>query len=304
MKRINSYKKFIQMAKGKIRAKRIPRSFSKKNNNVFGNEKHIIMQVLMQKERKHYRNMPDFLELLKEEIGLQRKPHFTTLNKFALRAKPIWFEMLISEILKQFCTEEALASVDGTGFSLNNRSSYFQTIGGKVNQFMQFNSCTEGNHKLIIACKIHRKRRNENVDFKCLTRKSAKQLKITHFLADKAYDSESHHRFVRHQLKSELVAPLRDCGKKVRGFYRKQMVNLPSVYDKRASICESMHSALKRKYGDIIYAKKFRSQKNELLCRVLAYNLGIIVNLSKIEIYFLQSLTNRKLYKSLLQSKI
>ena len=290
MRKSNKYKKLIIRTRGIVRSARMPKSFSKKNNNVFSNEKHIIMQILKQFAKLDYRDMPDFLELLRSEIGLRKIPHFTTINKFALRIKPFWFELLIAQIIKQFETEDALiCGIDGTGFSLNNRSSYFRTIAGERNQFMQFNSCVENRHKLIVACKVHLKRRNENIDFNLLARKASKQLKITHFLADKAYDSEKHHKFVRYELGSEFIAPLRNCGKKVRGFYRKQMVNLPSIYNKRASICETMHSSLKRKLGDVIYAKKFVSGKNELLCRALTYDLGIIVNLFKKEIYFLQS---------------
>lgn len=289
MRKQNAYKKLIKGAKGTIRNARIPKSFSKKNNNIFSNEKHFIMQILKQFAGLDYREVPDFVELLKEEIGLPRKPHFTTINKFALRVKPVWFEKLIEQVIKSVTTEESLiCAIDGTGFSLNHRSRYFCTIAGERNRFMQFNSCSENKYKLIVSCKIHRKPRNENVDFRLLAKKASKQLKITSFLADKAYDSENHHKFVRHELKSELIAPLRNWGKKVRGFYRKQMVNLPSIYNKRASICESMHSALKRKYGDILYAKTFVGEKNELLCRALTYDLGIIVNLLKIEIYFLQ----------------
>ena len=288
MRKSNKYKKLIIRTKGIIRGARIPKSFSKKNNNVFSNEKHIIIQIVMQKEKKHYRDMPDFLELLKTEIGLKKIPHFTTINKFALRVKPFWFEQLIAQIIKAISTEEALiCAIDGTGFSLNNSSGYYGTVVKKQRQFMQFNSCSENKHKLIVSCKIRRKQRHEIIDFKQLSRKASEQLKITHFLADKAYDSEENHRFVRYELKSKLIVPLRKKGRHVRGFYRRQMINLPSIYDKRASICESMHSSLKRKYGDVIYAKKFVSGKNELLCRVLAYDLGIIVNLFFKEIYFL-----------------
>lgn len=100
MRRKNFYKNLIARLKSQIRASRIPKSFSKKNNNVFSNTKHIIIYVLMQKEEKHYREMPDFLELLRDEICLQRLPHFTTINKFALRVKPIWFNQLIEDIVK------------------------------------------------------------------------------------------------------------------------------------------------------------------------------------------------------------
>jgi hypothetical protein len=66
----------------------MPKSFSKKKNNVFSNTKHIVMYVLKIKEKKDYLDMPDFLELLKKEIGLQRIPHFTMINKFALELNP------------------------------------------------------------------------------------------------------------------------------------------------------------------------------------------------------------------------
>jgi len=288
MKEQNIYKKLIIRAKGIIRNARIPKSFSKKNNNVFSNEKHIIMCTLMQKEKKHYRDMPDFLELLKEEIGLQRIPHFTTINKFALRVKPHWFELLIEQIISSINSE--IAAIDGTGFSLNNRSKYFCTIAGERKEFMQFNACAELKNKLITAIKLRRKRRNENIDVNCLMRKSAKQLKISYFLADKAYDSEKNHELAE-KYGARFIAPLREMKKqgfKVHGKYRKQLkISFPEeMYNKRV-IIEGIFSALKRRYGEVIYAKKFASQKNELLCRALTYDLGIIVNLSKIEIYFL-----------------
>jgi len=61
MKRNEIYKKLIIRAKGIIRKARILRALSKKNNNVFSNEKHIIMYTLMQKEKKHYRDMPEVI---------------------------------------------------------------------------------------------------------------------------------------------------------------------------------------------------------------------------------------------------
>lgn len=294
MKKSNKYKKLITMTKGIIRSARIPKSFSKKNNNVFSNEKHIIMQVLMQSEKKHYRDMPDFLELMRPELGLRKIPHFTTINKFTLRIKPHWFERLIEQIIKSVDAEEVICAIDWTGFSLNSRSHYFETIKGTMSQFMQFNSCSENRHKLIVSCKIRRKKRNEIIDFKPLTRKASSQLKISHFLADKAYDSEDNHKFVRYELESEFIAPIRRHGKKIKGYYRKKMNDLPSIYDKRASICESMHSAFKRKYGDVIYGKRFVSERNELMFRVLAYNLGVIVNLSLVRFTFYMAAFRRK----------
>ena len=280
MKKRNLYKKLIAKTKSIARARRVPRSFSKKKNNVFSNTQHISMYLLMIKEKKDYRDMPDFLELLRDEIGLKRIPHFTTINKFALRVKPLWFDALIEELLNSVYTEEAvICSIDGTGLSLNSRSKYFETIAGKRNLFMQCNICYESKHKLILACRLRRKRRNESIDFQPLARKACKRRNVSIFLQDKAYDSEKHHKFVRNELKSKMIAPLRRHGKKIKGFYRKQMVNLPSVYKQRASISENGHSILKGSLGDLIYAKKFRTQKIEGLGKILTYNLVKAVNI-------------------------
>jgi len=295
MRKNNLYKKLIIRAKGKIRSARIPRTLSKKNNNVFTNEKQIISYTLMQKEKKHYRDMPDFLELLKREIGLPRIPHFTTINKFVLRAKPWWFEQLIAEILKSF--ESEMAAIDGTGFSLNHTSRYYGTVVKKNKAFMQFNACAELKHKLITAVKVRRKQRNENIDVNCLMKKSAKQLPLTTFLADKLYDSEKNHELAE-KYGAKFIAPLRNKTKSImrtKGHHRKQLKRqFPDEIYRNRVIIEGIFSSMKRKYGDVIYAKRFVAQKNEMMCRTWTYDLVKSVNLFKIEIYFLQNLNNRK----------
>jgi len=133
----NFYKKLIQRVKSGVRAARIPRSFSKKKNNVFSNEQHIVIQVLMQLEGKALRDMPSFLALLQNELRLARAIHFTTINKFALRIKQTYLEVIIAKMVKS--NEASLVAIDGTGFSLNTRSPYFCTIAGPKNQFLQTN---------------------------------------------------------------------------------------------------------------------------------------------------------------------
>lgn len=285
MKKNNFYKKFITKVKCLTKARKLPKSFSKRKNNVFSIAKHMTMNVLMQREEKTYREMPDLLELLKDEIGLKRIPHFTTMNKFAKRAKPNWFYVLNEQIIKEICTEECICAIDGTGFSLSCRSKYFETIAGTRNAFLQLNACYENKHHLIVDCKIHLKRVHENKDFQKIARKTAKQVKASCFLADKAYDSEDNHKFVRYELKSKFVSPLRRHGKKITGFYRRQMEDLPLIYKKRASIAETGNSAIKGRYGDMIRSKKFRMQKNELLGKILAYNIERIICLNAITFY-------------------
>jgi len=94
MRSIDFYKKLIDRIKRAVKAARIPISFSKKKNNVFSNEQHIVIQVLMQLEDKAFRDMPSFLVLLQDELHLARAIHFTTISetphpkRFVLRTNP------------------------------------------------------------------------------------------------------------------------------------------------------------------------------------------------------------------------
>ena len=286
MNKENFYLKLIQRVKSGVRAARIPRSFSKKKNNVFSNEQHIVIQVLMQLEGKRLRDMPCFLALLQNELHLARAIHFTTINKFALRIKQTYLECLISRMVMS--SEESLVEIDGTGFTLNSRSPYFCTIAGEKKRFMQTNVAAEVKRRLILAVRLRRKRRNENIDVSYLMKQSAKQLPITAFLADKAYDSKINHDIAREH-GTKFIAPLKERERfKIRGYQRRELhKKFPSeIYHQRV-IIESIFSAVKRRFGHVLLAKRFNSQKNELLFRFVAYNAEKLVNLS-IEVYFLQ----------------
>lgn len=285
MKGENLYKRLIQRVKSGVRAARIPRSFSKKKNNVFSNEQHIVIQVLMQLEGKALRDMPDFLALLQEELHLARAIHFTTINKFALRVKQTYLEGIIARMVKS--NEASLVALDGTGFSLNVRSPYFCTIAGERNRFMQTNVAAEVKRRLILAVRLRRKRRNENVDVPYLMEQSSKQLTITAFLADKAYDSRKNHELAE-KYDSQFIAPIKNRERsRIYGYQRRKLAkNFPSeIYHQRV-IIEAIFSAVKRRFGHELYSRKFNTQKNELLFRFIAYDAEKLIKLEVIEFTF------------------
>ena len=289
MKKKDFYKKLILRVKSAVNASRIPRSFSKKNNNVFSNEQHIIMQVLMQFEGKRFRDMPYFLELLQNELNLQRLPHFSTINKFSLRVKPVFIENLITSLVKS--NKQRTIAIDGTGFSLVRRSVYFGTVVGEIKQFIQYVACADIESKLITAINLKRKKRNENIAVPQLMRKTSKSGKVSVYIADKLYDSERNHELAeKHGAK--FIAPLRNQNIPIRrrkGKNRKKLAKeFPQILYNKRSVIESVFSVIKRKFGNMLYSKKYKSQKNEILFRTVAYNID---RLEKIDfrIYFLQS---------------
>ena len=48
-------------------------------------------------------------------------------------------------------------------------------------------------------------------------------------------------------------------------------------YNKRSNI-ESTNAAIKRKFGETLKSKNDTSQVNELLCKIIAYNLTVVIH--------------------------
>lgn len=288
MKKKRFYKKLILRISSAVKAARIPRSFSKKNNNKFSNEQHIIIQVLMQFECKRFRNMVNFLELIAEELGLEEIPHFSTINKFSLRVKPLIVEQLIAQLVKS--NKQRTIAIDGTGFSLIKRSVYFGTIVGEIKQFIQYVAAADIESKLITAISLKRKKRNENIAVPQLMRKTSQSGKVLAYLGDKLYDSEKNHKLAE-GYKARFISPLRRENVPIhrrKGINRKKLAKeFPKkLYNKR-SVIEGIFSAIKRKFGQMIYSKKYKTQKNEILFRTIAYNVDRLEK-EVINFYFLQ----------------
>jgi transposase len=250
----------------------------------------------MQLEGKRFREMPDFLELLKRELHLKEVPHFSTINKFSLRVKSAFVETLIVKLVKS--NEKRIVAIDGTGFSLIKRSVYFGTVVGEIKQFLQYVAVADVKTKLITAISLKRKKRNENIAVGELMRKTSKSGKVSVYLGDKLYDSEKNHELAKKH-GAKFIAPLRKENVPTyrrRGINRKELSkNFPTEIYKKRSIIEGVFSAMKRKFGQMIYSKRFKTQKNELLFRTVAYNLDRLVNSSGLEFTFYKTLNNKRL---------
>lgn len=83
---------------------------------------------------------------------------------------------------------------------------------------------------------------------------------------------------------------MRKQGFKIRGCKRKLLAGSlhREIYNQRSKI-ESIFSVIKRKYGYVVYARKFKAQKNELLFRIIAYNIEQVENNFVFIIYFTRS---------------
>jgi len=274
--RKRKYLKIVSRLKKALLSSRIPKYRSKFSKKIFSSWQHVILLVFRQHERKSYRDFIDWLSFSKlpSAICLRRIPHFTTLQKFSARMKSLW----LGSMMKTLCNICDIAGIDSTGFSLANSSQYFcSIIGRKVKKFMKLSMIGDMGKKIILAARIRKKRRHDNADFKPLLEK----IKANAIVADRGYDSEMNHVISeRHGIK--FIAPLRNnvpvC--RTSGLHRKFLKrNFPFHIYRERNKCESIFSALKRRYGSAVNGRTFATQKNELMFRVLAYNFGRITSI-------------------------
>ena len=242
--RKRKYLKIVNRLKKALLSSRIPKYCSKFSKKIFTSWQHIILLVFRQHERKSYRDFIDWLSFSKLPltIKLRRIPHFTTLQKFSARMKSLWLDSM----MKTLCNIADIAGIDSTGFSLANSSQYFcSVIGRKVRKFMKLSMVGGMGKKIILAVRIRKKRRHDNVDFRPLLEK----IRAKVLVADKGYDSEMNHVVSeRHGIK--FIAPLRNnvpvC--RTSGLHRKFLKrNFPFRTYHERNKCESIFSGIEKK---------------------------------------------------------
>jgi len=168
--------------------------------------------------------------------------------------------------------------VDSTGMELDHASHHYcKRINRKkpVKGFVNLNALSDLHNKIIITTKIRKKRRHDCSDFLPMWNK-VKHLDFDYFVADKGYDSETNHKAVFQAGKQSLIY-LKYMGLpsyKTKGEYRKKAKREfeQGLYTQR-EITESIFSSLKRKYGSKLRARNFKTQKVELLFKILSYNV-------------------------------
>ena len=99
---------------------------------------------------------------------------------------------------------------------------------------------------------------------------------------DKEYDSEKIHVLIREEIKADSIIPLRKRKKKeIKGKYRKQLyLSFDKTKYNKQNVAETMFSVVKRKFGEILRARKFRNQVKEIEVKEIKVKL-IVYNIDK-----------------------
>ena len=274
-----TYQKFIDVCL-KV-AKRYLRPYSSKFSKKTYTQQQLTAAVcLMKRERKTYRDIVGLLPEFGQYFAFEKSiPHHTTLQKFLKRIPLGIWDLILSETYKLFCTRNANTAIDATGFDELHASHYYEKrvkIDVNKRRYMKHSIFIDTDLQAIIASCGKESGPHDTIDFKPLIKFGSKFVKVKIVTADKGYDSEENHRFVREEIGAESIIPARYDNSvwRMRGYYRKKMRrNFPlKKYHQRSKV-ETINSVEKRKFGQYLRSAKLEMRQKELKLIDIVYNI-------------------------------
>ena len=218
-------------------------------------------------------------------------PHYTTLQKFASMMNGTLLYRIISSFILLTKVRKMFVGIDVSGFKSSNASSYYTDVAGIRKRYIKLSIGAKVREQLACSLKIRRGPRHDTIDFTPLLQRTSSIMPLSIVAADKGYDSEANHGFVREYLDAVSIIPARYEDVPIwrtHGRYRKQMERrfYTRLYHQRNKN-ETILSVVKRMFGEHILSRSVRMQNRELFFRVIAYNMH---RLTVFLVWFLQSL--------------
>jgi len=259
--------KLLKKVYGLIRKARIPRFLHHFGPKKFTSWQHLKCLILKQILKCSF----DTLISLLPFFGIRKIPKKSTLIKFTKR--------ISAEILNKILScsaeikESKIGAIDATGFSRTCASEYYVKRidrDSPTKSYVKTSIYVDVCRRKILSARVRAKPAHDVKDVDYLLRNS-QTISETNIM-DKGYDSNKIHEKFRNKGKYTIIPARKGC---VRGMYRKEMRDYfdYSQYWQR-NIIESVNSSVKRKFGSTLKAKKIWSQRCEIMCKLISYNLS------------------------------
>jgi hypothetical protein len=231
---------------------------------------------------------------LREVMGLEHVPHFTTLQKASrhLLASAPARRLLKSTIRLHYGHRRRVKSsaIDSTGLECSCASGYFVRRRNRVTEpwktvvyhrYPKLGLVCDTSCHFILAFRVGRGPRPDVDEFRPLVADALQSMRLSLMVADAGYDSESNHRVARQQGNVRTIIPPkhgRPTTKPAAGHYRRLMqVRFDwDAYHHRAQV-ETVMSMIKRRQGSHVHGRTYHSQCRDLRLMVLTHNLMILI---------------------------
>ena len=222
------------------------------------------------------------------------------MNKWPA-ARAIRFASIVDEqdlhnviaAFRDFCHDERVLAIDGTGFSDFLRSAHLAKrckefgIKTEPRSFTKLSVAVDTETHLVVSARASPNKKHDS-RFVPEHVRDLTGMRISHIAMDKGYDGEPLHRYVRRNLGCVTVIPCRESrgnrGYSTHGVIRNQMKKalkedgeLKKVYGQRSQV-ETGNFMIKTHTGSHILSRLEQSKVTQALCKVIAHNCKIVAD--------------------------
>jgi len=270
----NTFFKQVERVFGEVR---LPFHFSKYSNKLYNNFVHVYLLILKERHRCSYRRLTELLNDINvlRMLGIQKLPHFTTLQKFVSRISKDILQKLVMACHKLINSKDLIVAVDSTGFVNVNPTYYYLNRCGirpPYKNFTQTSIVVDTNTKLVLNICTNSHRKNDTQSFIPLLDKLKHN--IVRALADKGYDSRELREYCwNNNITVHIPFRKLPCYQTPSDNRIKAMRRFRTKSYNKRSVVESVISAIKRTTSGFVTATKQDNQQKQVILKVLTYNL-------------------------------
>jgi transposase len=224
-----------------------------------------------------------------EKGQIEHAPHFNSPSKLFKNPEttPILHKLVMLSALPVAGLETNFA-VDSTGFRTNTFSAYCDDKHGKTkeHQWIKAHLCAGVKTNIVAAVAITEEYGGDSPQFGPLVKKTSQGFAIDEVYADMAYSARENFQIVDHvggtayiPFKSNATgrAARSALWKKMYHYFQLNRDEFMEHYHKRSNV-EATNAAIKRKFGETLKSKNPIAQVNELLAKIIAYNLTVVIH--------------------------
>lgn len=185
---------------------------------------------------------------------------------------------------------ETQFAIDSTGFRTTKFGEYCHNKYGtnKGHHWLKAHLCVGTKTNVITSVEITSEHENDTLSFPSLLQTTSKNgFNVQEISADKAYSSRANYILAEElgatpyiPFKSNAVGNPRGKSRLWRNMFhlfQYKQEEFMEHYHKRSNI-ETTNMAIKTKLGDGLKNKNFVSQTNELMCKLIAYNITVLIS--------------------------
>jgi transposase len=223
-------------------------------------------------------------------------PHFNTVLRYLRSPEmtPVLRSLVELSALPLKAVETDFA-IDSTGFSVSTIQRWYDEKYGKERKrhdWVKLHAMTGVRTNVVTSVELSGGNSHDTNYFKPLVKQTAKNFNLRDVTADKAYVSKSNFEAVDNHggtayipFKDHIpayqgilpsVLPATTPFQRMQFLFAYQRDTYLAHYHARSNV-ESTFSTIKRKFGPALRSKSVIGQMNEVLCKVIAHNLCVLI---------------------------